>query len=268
MLIDVNGYRLWFQSAGTGTPVVVLDAGLNAGAASWDLVQPAVATFTQVCSYDRIGMGKSDPAQRPYSSSELADDLWMLLANAGIAGPFIVVGHSFGGLTVRCFARKHPDVVVGMVLVDSPHPDHLVLWLDEFPPQAPDEHPEMTQSRAEFIQMLRDRDDLPPGPAGVALGRCLADTRAAGSFGDLPLVVVSAGRSGEYPADFPEELAARIYAFGHELQHDLIRLSTRSVQLIAERSGHLIPQDQPEIVVEAIRQVVEIARDEDISSFS
>jgi pimeloyl-ACP methyl ester carboxylesterase len=260
MLIAVNGYRLYFESSGTGTPVVVLDAGLNYGVGLWRLVQPAVATFTHVCSYDRVGMGKSDPAPRPYSSSELADDLWALLANTGVEGPFVLVGHSFGGLTVRLFAHKHASVVVGMVLVDTPHPEHLVRWLDAFPPQGPEEHPEMTESRAEFTRIVQGIEDPPPGPGEVVLSTCLADARMTGPFGDLPLAIVSAGRPGKYPPDFPQDVAQRVDAFGREMQRDLTRLSTRSVYLIAEQSGHLVPQDQPRIVVEAIRQIVESAR--------
>jgi pimeloyl-ACP methyl ester carboxylesterase len=122
-LIDVVGYRLHINSTGEGTPAVVLDAGVCDCSLNWCLVQPEVAKFTRVCSYDRAGMGWSDAGPSPRTSEVIVRELHTLLTNAGIAGPYVLVGHSFGGYNVRLFAHDYPEEVVGLVLVDSAHED-------------------------------------------------------------------------------------------------------------------------------------------------
>lgn len=123
-LVDVDhGRRLNLYCVGEGSPTVVFDAGLGGDTASWDTVQPAVAQKTRTCSYDRAGLGFSDPATRPGTSANIVDDLQRLLTAAGIKPPYILVGHSYGGLNVRLYAYDHPAEVVGMVLVDPSHED-------------------------------------------------------------------------------------------------------------------------------------------------
>lgn len=123
-LVDVDhGRRLNLYCVGEGSPTVVFDAGLGGNTGSWDTVQPAVAQKTRTCAYDRAGLGFSDPATRPGTSANIVDDLQRLLSAAGIEPPYILVGHSYGGLNVRLYAYEHPAEVVGMVLVDPSHED-------------------------------------------------------------------------------------------------------------------------------------------------
>lgn len=123
-LVDVDhGRRLNLYCVGVGSPTVVFDAGLGGNTGSWDTVQPAVAQKTRTCSYDRAGLGFSDPATRPGTSANIVDDLQRLLRVAGIEPPYILVGHSYGGMNVRLYAYEHPAEVVGMVLVDPSHED-------------------------------------------------------------------------------------------------------------------------------------------------
>lgn len=123
-LVDVDhGRRLNLYCVGQGSPTVVFDAGLGGNTASWDLVQPVVAQHTRACAYDRAGLGFSDPATRPGTSADAVDDLHRLLRAAGIKPPYILVGHSYGGLNVRLYAYDYPAEVVGMVLVDPSHED-------------------------------------------------------------------------------------------------------------------------------------------------
>src|SRR5258706_7187226 len=120
-LVDVGGYRLHIICAGEGGPTVVPEAGLIGLALSWSLVQPEVAKFTRVCAYDRAGYGWSDPnliGIHP-TSQRLVHELHTLLVNASIAGPYVLVAHSFGGLNVRLFANQYPNDVIGVVLIDS-----------------------------------------------------------------------------------------------------------------------------------------------------
>ena len=122
-LVDVGGYRMHVNSAGTGSPIVILDSGLSDSSLSWVKVQPEVARFVRVVSYDRAGLGWSDPSPRPRNSRVFAEELHTLLHNAGIPAPFVLVGHSMGGYDVRMFASLFRSEVAGMVLVDASHPD-------------------------------------------------------------------------------------------------------------------------------------------------
>ena len=129
-LIDIGGYKLHIDCQGQGTPTVILDSGLGDSYISWRKVQPEVAKFTRVCSYDRAGLGYSDSSPHPRTSKVIAEELSKLLQNASIAGPVILVGHSMGGYDVRLYASLYPDQVAAMVLVDASHPDQE----NRFPP--------------------------------------------------------------------------------------------------------------------------------------
>jgi len=125
-LIDVGGYRLHINCTGAGRTTVILDAGLGGSSLDWSRVQPGVATFTRVCSYDRAGYGWSDSGPKPRTSGRIVAELHALLVKAGIPGPYILVGQSFGGLNVRLYAYTYPQEVAGMVLVDASHEDAFV----------------------------------------------------------------------------------------------------------------------------------------------
>jgi pimeloyl-ACP methyl ester carboxylesterase len=129
-LIDVGGHRLHLLCSGTGSPVVVLDAALGGSSISWSLVQPALARLTRVCSYDRAGFGWSDAGPMPRTAGRIADELRRLLERARIEPPFLLVGHSFGGLVMRIFARRYRDATAALVLVDPAHPED---WLAPAP---------------------------------------------------------------------------------------------------------------------------------------
>jgi pimeloyl-ACP methyl ester carboxylesterase len=121
--LDVGGFRLNIHCTGKGGPAVVLDSGLGIPAMGWDLVQPDVEKFTQVCSYDRAGYGWSDPGPLHRTSEQIAKELHTLLQNAGVLPPYILVGHSFGGFNVRVYNSLYASEVAGMVLVDSSQED-------------------------------------------------------------------------------------------------------------------------------------------------
>ena len=128
--VEVEGHRMHLDCRGAGSPTVLLDAGLGDSASTWALVQPQVARFTRVCSYDRPGLGWSDPAPGSRDSAHVAALVKALLKNAHVEGPYILVGHSFGGYNQLLFWSLHRDQVKGIVLVDSSHPDQL----NRFPP--------------------------------------------------------------------------------------------------------------------------------------
>ena len=122
----MGGYRLHLYCTGTGrpgSPTVILDEGQAATSLGWSKVQPGVASFTRVCSYDRAGYGWSDTSPLPRTAGRMVAELHTLLARAGVAGPYVLVGHSYGGLLMHLYTYTYPQQVAGLVLVDSAHVD-------------------------------------------------------------------------------------------------------------------------------------------------
>ena len=122
-LVDVGGFRLKLNCSGEGNPAVILEGGLGDPSVDWRQVQPEIAKFSRVCSYDRAGYGGSDAGPMPRSSAQIAAELHTLLENAGEKPPYILVGHSIGGIIARFFERKYPDETKGLVLVDATSED-------------------------------------------------------------------------------------------------------------------------------------------------
>lgn len=257
-LVDVGGRRLYVERCGTGQPMVVLEAGAGVTSDAWIPVRDAVATFTHVCAYDRANLGRSDPAHKPRTCSDMAADLAALLANASVSGPYVLVGASFGGLVVRLYAAHHPRDVAGMVLVDSTHPDQIARSASILPP--PSEETNAVRQLREWVTTI----DPETHPEGIAFEASLGEVKEAsvmGGLGGKPLVVLSRGTSirCDFPS-LPSDLAAKLDAAWLGLQRDLARLSTNGVHQIATKSGHNIPGDEPELVVEAIRRIVDTVR--------
>ncbi len=125
-LIDVGGHRLHINCTGKGSPTVVMESGAGDFSFDWGLVQPEVARFTRVCTYDRAGYAWSEPGPTPRTMQQIVYELHTGLDKAGVKGPYVLVGHSFGGLIVRVYASQFPKEITGMVLVDSSHENQLV----------------------------------------------------------------------------------------------------------------------------------------------
>ena len=298
-LVDIGSHRLHVLCAGTGEPPVVFDAALGGSSLSWTAVQPAVAEFTTACSYDRAGFGWSEAGPKPRTVSRIADELYELLTRAGIVPPYVLVGHSFGALTVRVFAARHPTMVAGLVFIDPAHPEE---WID------PQESERVRIARG--VRLCRQgafaarfgitsivsalvsagalaaarrvaglasrgglrRDDEEvlapvtklPRHARTALRWMWTQPRffeALGSqiqsictsaaevprdpdYSNIPLITISATTASD-------ERRAR--------QDALARRSSRGRHVLAKQSGHWIPLDEPETVVDAIRDVARMA---------
>ncbi len=275
--VDVGGYKLHINCTGQGTPVVVLDSGLGDSYVSWMKVQPQIAKFTRVCSYDRAGLGYSDSSPRPRTSKVMAEELHTLLHNAGVPAPYVLVGHSMGGYNVRLFASLYRSEVAGMVLVDSSHPEQE----KRFPPALNDMDKTWVREQ-EFMTFA-----LPFGiprllgfcgnDAAVRAADCnfhsyregltelktfpesAAQAATTGSLGDMPLAVLSHDPNVPVP-DIPADLVKPMNEAWEHMQDELAHLSTRGTRTIAKNSSHYIQLDRPEVVAEAVHNVVDQAR--------
>lgn len=265
-LVDVGGHRLHINCQGTGSPVVILEAGSPDWSAGWSLVQPEVAKFTRVCSYDRAGYGWSDPGPTPRTSQQIAEELHSLLERASVSGPYVLVAHSFGGLPVRIYADRYPNEVAGMVLVETSHEDTLTRFPPVFAESLENGIRQLGWLRlgayfgtARLMGMrAQTLNTLYQEMASVS--ESFEQVRATGSLGDLPLAVVVAGRvqtQGLPPGTTPEE----VYPILLELQKELASLSTNSTYIIADDSAHEVQIDQPDVIINAIREVVGKARE-------
>ncbi len=256
---DARGNFLYLLCAGRGSPTVILESGLGGDDRDWSLVQPQVARTTRVCSYDRSGLAFSQVAPKRRTAREKVDDLHALLAAARIPSPYILVGHSYGGMLVRVYAAAYASDVVGLVLLDSAHPDQVSRSLAALPPRRHGEPLALRQLRTG----LRTGLALTANSEGVDLDASSDQTRAAGPIGDKPLIVVTAGER-----DWPPELAAlpgivrRLDNAWFRMQDELAHLSPNTIHVIAVYSPHSVMSalGQPDLVIRAIHAVVEAAR--------
>lgn len=273
-LVDVGGRRLHLLESGRGTPTVVIVPALSDNVLVWMRIQRALDSEMRVCVYDRAGIGWSDPPPRGRRTIEgAAGDLRALLDAAGIEPPLILVGHSIGGVIARRFATRYPDMVAGMVLVDSSHERQSERHgVNGYPYGRP-----VNLRRAVRLQLrilgarrlaaalglLRELDaeidrEVPAEHAGahraimlstrqrrMAVREIVMMARFAEtppSLGSVPLTVITAG--------------GRIVPGWREMQDELAALSARSIHITAEQSGHYVHLDEPELVVQAIRDLV------------
>lgn len=256
--IDVGGYKLRIRCFGQGTPTVIVDSGLDdpaAGSGAWRVVASEIAKTTQICLYDRAGLGASDAAPGQYQSSrtsqDMVNDLHTLLVNANVPAPYILVGASIGGYTVRLYAGQYPKEVAGVVLVDSSHPDQWSEVLAALPPEEPNE-PDAIKSIRSATKPLSNTENLD-------INESAAQVRAIKSLGDLPLVVLTRA-PGMVMSGLPPDLSAKIDQIWQDLQIDLTGLSSNSTHMIATHAGHNIPADEPQLVIDAILTVISQAK--------
>ena len=249
-IVDVGEHNLYFDCVGAGSPTVVLEAGAGGSTRSWQYVRPELAKTTRTCSYDRAGLGGSGEIPGVHDAADEIRDLERLLDRADIGPPYVLVGHSYGGLLVRMFAGAHRDDVA-VVLVDASHPDQSSRFLAALP-------------RGRPLTALRRDLRLPRVDHGVAVRASFALAGGVRSLHDAPLVVITAGQPGDPNHDLPPAIRRRLDATWLSLQDGLAHLSTDSVHVIALRSDHFVQSfltGQPDVVVRAVRAVVKTARE-------
>lgn len=259
MLVDIGGRRLATKMRGDGVPLVVLEMGLGGEGSMYDAIAQQMATFTQVLWYDRAGLGQSDPAPTPRTIRELVLDLHALLQKMALPGPYLLAGHSMGGPVVRCYRECYPEEVAALVLIDSSHEDQRDRQLALLPPRQSDELPGLTRLRHGLEVRWADPNANEEKIDNLANSQFLRTCR---SLGDLPLAVISRGRSNPNPVSYPADLAEAMEQEWRQMQCELVQLSSQSHHIIATGSWHLINEDEPALIVEVIRQMTLQVRDQ------
>lgn len=280
-----KGRRLNLYCKGSGTPTVVFDSGMGDSMMVWALVQPAVAAATKACSYDRAGLGFSDPSPQPRTSANMVEDLHRLLRAAHLRPPYVLVGHSLGGMNIKLYAELYLSEVAGLVFVDPTHEDIAKRGFER--------DPEAERQYGHYIDLLHQclKTSPPDFVEGSRLQRTCAalhngehfsdainalqrrrltepaymaswiseqenapfvssdEVRASRrSFGDIPLIVLT------------REMPNAHDQLGTELNADTAKLSQHGVIRTVENSGHHIQLDQPQEVIDAVVEVVRTAR--------
>jgi pimeloyl-ACP methyl ester carboxylesterase len=238
--LDIGSRELFYTCSGTGIPTVVIESGMGDTSESWSHIQSAVSQYTRVLTYDRAGMGQSDIPPRPRTCQDMVDDLTALLAGAQIPPPYILVGHSFGGLLVRLFASLHPEQTAGMVLVDASHEDRT----EGFEKVLSNEL--IARNRAYLLDPAKNSEFVDRIPSEQQV-------KGAQRLFDFPLIVLTRGLPDEPDPVWP---SAELQRVEFELQREFLKLSPMSSQVIAEQSGHEVQKDQPELVIESIKKMI------------
>lgn len=296
-LFTVEGHAMHLHCVGEGTPAVIFDAGLGDGGINFTTLLDDVGNFTRACAYDRAGYGWSEAASTPRTSVNIARELQTLLRTAGEEGPYLLVGHSFGGVNALVFASEAPEDTAGVVLIDSSHPRQFAA-LAEVPTLVAVQDMEI-QGLRDLIPLAESGDltaeaVLPSAPpvltaeqqlawaqlfvqpeqlrAAVAEYDALADGfREAEGLVDVkgvPLVVIAHGLSlaDQLPAEtlaalgLTTDVLERYEAIWRGLQEDLASMSSSGRLVVAEKSPHYVYYTEPELVVAAVRELVDNSR--------
>jgi pimeloyl-ACP methyl ester carboxylesterase len=287
-LVDIGGRSLYLECRGQGSPTVILESGAGGRADVWTrdlqeragtrtMVLPGVAAFTRVCAYDRPGTlternpsldptgplffpSRSDPVPQPRTTQDRVNDLHALLGAAAIPGPYVLVGHSAGGLVVRLYASEYPDQVVGMVLLDSTHEDVWLRFQEALSPDQWAEFEALTVTNQELLDAYPEAEQWYTAP--LADDATTGQVRAARQVAPqrpMPLAVLAHGKPFADP--FPGWPSDKMEGIMSALQQDLANLVPDARLEVATESGHNIHQDQPDLVIETIRDVVTAVRD-------
>jgi pimeloyl-ACP methyl ester carboxylesterase len=236
MMAEIKGCKLYAKLMGgkIGNPAIIMDAGYGDYSKAWDPVIEELSTLSRVFTYDRAGLGKSERSTSPRTSREMVKELKELLTEANIAPPYILVGHSFGGGNMRMYATEYPDEVYGLVLVDSTPEDYRERFLPTMPEDFQEAYHKQFVREGNYDEFMESLQQL-------------KDTRRRL---DVPLIVLSAGKKAHYSAESQ--------ALWNDLQRELLEISSRGELVIAENSAHYIQRDEPDVIVDAVRRLIDL----------
>lgn len=236
MFIQINECKLYAKLVGEsiGKPTVIMDAGYGDFSKAWNKIIGDISRLSNVLIYDRAGLGKSETSSNPRTSREMVTELKELLIEAKINPPYILVGHSFGGVNMRMFATEYQNEVCGLVLVDSTPEDYRERFLPTMSQdfqQAYNKQFVYEGNYDEFMESLKQ----------------LKETRLKLN---IPLIVLSAGKKAHYSKESQE--------LWNEMQREILEISSKGELVIAENSAHYIQNDEPQVVVSAIKKLIDL----------
>jgi pimeloyl-ACP methyl ester carboxylesterase len=273
-LVLVNGHRMHLNCTGSGSPTIVLDAGLGNDALIWGGVQPRLQETTRVCSYDRAGFGWSDPQPGPRDADHIAAELHQLLAQAKVDGPFVLMGHSIAGMYIRDYAARYPEDVAGLIFVDASTP-------------LQDENPALMaageSAAVAGLSRIAGTCARPMPGFDAHAGQLLAEdlcypqfnsiseelasfnasgheTVHAGPFGALPVLIFSQDPARVLSQKHSARQMADMENAWGAMQEDLKKLSTRSLRIIARGSTHAVQIDRPDLLEKEVALFIEQIR--------
>lgn len=266
-LVWVGKHRLHLHCVGTGSPTVVFESGLGGSSLDWTLVQPQVAKFTRACTYDRAGYGWSDVGPPPRDSAHISRELATLLGNASVPAPYLLVGHSFGGFNVRLYGHNHPRQLAGLLLIDASHEDQfrrleaagvqstaprgrsfVIRNAFQIPAAMPEETAELARSFALNLgNVVAVRSEL------AHFRNSAKQLRNTSTPTNVPVVVIS----HRIDALANSGIEARRANIWMGLQLDLVRRAPLGKHVIAATEDHYVHLSQPQLVVDAIRNMIE-----------
>ena len=272
-MVDVGGYDLHIYCMGEGSPTVILESGIGGFSLEWINVQAALSKQMQVCTYDRAGYGWSQRSPYPRTARVMARELHHLLTNAGIPGPYLLAGHSFGGYIIRYYAGEHSENVMGLVMIDASHPEQFNYFpkkpIDEtrkpdhprsftvqiIKPAYPVHYPEAIRHLA-YMLMIRNRTvevQLEEVKHFEESGRQLVEQ--GNHLPDIPVTVLSRG-ARVWPASHYGDAMEFAWVY---LQNDLATLTPHTSHLVVANSGHAIHLEQAGVVTNSIMENVQTA---------
>jgi len=289
--VQAGPIKMNIDCAGSGSPTVILEQGGGMPALGWLKIQPHIAQFTRVCSYDRAGYGWSEPGPMPRTVPRLAEELKALLAASGEKGPYVMVAASLGGPIVRLYTKLYPTDVAGLILVDASHEDQLKRAQSVQPPELIEENNREIKSYQRWERLRRpfmlhlgiERFMVHFTPQSAQMSRMFweeflylsqkpgfqetlaseirslpesSSALRASNLGDRPLIVLTAGKMTFTPQPYlTKEIENKIRNAFREMQAEQARLSTRGKQIIVPDSGHAIMFKRPDAVISAIHEV-------------
>ena len=233
----VNGHRLFGLLSGEGETTVILDAGLGGTSEDWSKVQPEVANFSKVFSYSRAGLGKSEKASIPRTCKDIIEDLRSFLSSVNLNPPYILVAHSWSGINARWFVNQYPDEIAGMVLIDAVHEDKY----EQF---------EKVLSEEKASRMWLFVKNPSKNDENIDQIASIEQVRSKQNNFDFPLIVLTRATDSD-----------ELSKIETDLQAEFLKLSTNSRQYFSKHNDHFIQNSEPELVIDSIRQVVELIKE-------
>ncbi|WP_409290368.1 alpha/beta fold hydrolase [Peribacillus sp. SCS-37] len=232
--VKTRGCKLYAKLMGesNGKTTIIMDAGYGDFSKSWNAVIGEISKLSSVFIYDRAGLGKSERSLSPRTSREMVKELKELLVKANIKPPYLLVGHSFGGVNMRIFATEYEHDVCGLVLVDSTPEDYRERFLPTMPQDFQQAYNNQFIHEGNYDEFMESLDQLKETKRKLK----------------IPLVVLSAGKKAHYTAESQ--------ALWNQMQREILEISSNGVLVTAENSAHYIQIDEPDVLIHSIRKLI------------